>query len=84
MKLVRSIKMCMKHIAKSTKVNIPKWSKTRRHSLSSVIKASSEVKCTSSPGMKQPGHEGDYSPPSSAMVKKTWIYKSTLPYAFMV
>jgi hypothetical protein len=36
------------------------------------------------PGIKRPGRESDHSPPTSAEVKKTWIYKSTPPYAFMV
>jgi hypothetical protein len=35
-----------------------------------------------SPGVKRPGYEADHSPPSSAEVKKTWIYTSTSPYAF--
>jgi hypothetical protein len=29
------------------------------------------------PGGKQPGREADHSPPTSAQVKKTWIYTST-------
>jgi hypothetical protein len=36
------------------------------------------------PGVKRPGHEGDLSPPTSAEVKKTWIYISTPPYIFMM
>jgi hypothetical protein len=32
-----------------------------------------------SPGVKWPGHEADYSPPSSAEVKNAWHYMSTLP-----
>jgi hypothetical protein len=36
-----------------------------------------------SPGVKQPGHEVDRSPPTSAEVKKMWLYISTPPYAFM-
>jgi hypothetical protein len=32
------------------------------------------------PVVKQPGCEADHSPPTSAEVKKTWIYTSTLPY----
>jgi hypothetical protein len=31
----------------------------------------------------RPGCEADLSSPSSAEVKKTWIYTSTAPYAFM-
>jgi hypothetical protein len=34
-------------------------------------------------GVKQQGREADHSPPSSAEVKKMWIYSSTPPYAFM-
>jgi hypothetical protein len=33
--------------------------------------------------IKRLGREADHSPPSSAEVKKTWIYTSTPPYAFM-
>jgi hypothetical protein len=36
-----------------------------------------------SPGVKRQGREADHSPPASAEVKKTWIYTSTPPYAFM-
>jgi hypothetical protein len=36
-----------------------------------------------SPGIKRPGREDDHSPPTSAEVKKVWIYISTPPYAFM-
>jgi hypothetical protein len=36
-----------------------------------------------SPGVKRPGCEADHSPPTSAVVKKTWIYTSTPPYAFI-
>jgi hypothetical protein len=36
-----------------------------------------------SPEVKRPGREADHSHPASAEVKKTWIYKSTPPYAFM-
>jgi hypothetical protein len=36
-----------------------------------------------SPGIKRPGREADYSPPTTAEVKKTWIYISTTPYVFM-
>jgi hypothetical protein len=33
--------------------------------------------------VKWPGREADHSPPSSAEVKKAWIYISTPQYAFM-
>jgi hypothetical protein len=36
-----------------------------------------------SPWAKRPGREVDHSPPTSAEVKKMWIYTSTPPYAFM-
>jgi hypothetical protein len=35
------------------------------------------------PGAKRPGREADHSPPTSAEVKKMWIYISTPPYALM-
>jgi hypothetical protein len=34
-------------------------------------------------GVKPPEREADHSPPNIAEAKKTWIYKSTPPYAFM-
>jgi hypothetical protein len=36
-----------------------------------------------SPEVKRPGREADHSPPSNAEFKKTWVYTSTPPYAFM-
>jgi hypothetical protein len=35
------------------------------------------------PGLKRSGHEADHSPPTSAEMKKTWIYTSIHPYAFI-
>jgi hypothetical protein len=35
-----------------------------------------------SPWVKRPKREGDHSPPTSAEVKKTWVYASNPPYAF--
>jgi hypothetical protein len=35
------------------------------------------------PGVKRPGCEADHSPPTTAEVKKMWIYTSTPPDAFM-
>jgi hypothetical protein len=35
------------------------------------------------PGVKREGREADHSPPTSAEVKKMWIYTSTPPYVFM-
>jgi len=35
------------------------------------------VSAALSPGAKQPGHEGDLSPPSSSKVKNAWSYTST-------
>jgi hypothetical protein len=37
-----------------------------------------------SPGVKPQGREAEHSPPTSAEVKKSWIYTSTPPYAFMM
>jgi hypothetical protein len=34
------------------------------------------------PGVKRQRREADHSPPSSAEVKKMWIYTSTPPYVF--
>jgi hypothetical protein len=34
-------------------------------------------------GVQRPGRETDNSPPTSAEVKKMWIYTSTPPYVFM-
>jgi hypothetical protein len=36
-----------------------------------------------SPEVKRPRSETNHSPPTSAEVKKIWIYTSTPPYAFM-
>jgi hypothetical protein len=36
-----------------------------------------------SPGVKRPGSEAHHSPPTSAEVKKMWIYTATPSYAFM-
>jgi hypothetical protein len=35
------------------------------------------------PGIKRSGREADHSPPTSAEVKKMWLYTTTPPYAFM-
>jgi hypothetical protein len=35
------------------------------------------------PGVKRPVRDADHSPPTSAEVKKMWIYTSTPPYALM-
>jgi hypothetical protein len=35
------------------------------------------------PGIKRPGREADYSPPTSAMVKITWVFTSSPLYTFM-
>jgi hypothetical protein len=34
-------------------------------------------------GVKRQGREADHSPPTSAEVKKMWIYTFTSPYVFM-
>jgi hypothetical protein len=43
-----------------------------------------EVPRTLSPREKRPGREVDHSPPTSAEIKKMWIYTSNPPYAFIV
>jgi hypothetical protein len=35
------------------------------------------------PRVKRQGREADHSPPTSAEVKKMWIYAFTPPYVFM-
>jgi hypothetical protein len=35
------------------------------------------------PGVKRQGREADHSLPTSAEIKKMWIYTSTPPYVFM-
>jgi hypothetical protein len=34
-------------------------------------------------GLKRPGREADHSPPTSAEVKKTWVYTFTPQYVFV-
>jgi hypothetical protein len=41
------------------------------------------VRRVPSSGVKQPGSEADRSHPATTNVKKTWIYTSTTPYAFI-
>jgi hypothetical protein len=41
------------------------------------------VRVALSPGVKWPGREADYSPPSSAEVKNAWSYTSTPSEVFM-
>jgi hypothetical protein len=36
------------------------------------------------PGVKRPRREANHSSPTSAEVKKTWVYTCTPPYVFMV
>jgi hypothetical protein len=55
-------------------------------SLLHVVQSGSGVHPTSYPigtGGSLPGSEADHSPPTSAEVKKTWVYTSTPLYAFM-
>jgi hypothetical protein len=37
-----------------------------------------------SPWIKRPRREADHSPPTSAEVRKTWVYTSTPPYVFIL
>jgi hypothetical protein len=38
---------------------------------------------SSLPGVKRQGREADQSPPTSAEVKRIWVYTSTPTYVFM-
>jgi hypothetical protein len=58
------------------------FSKSSRLALRSTQPPVQWVPGALSPGVKRPGREADHSPPTSAEVKKTWIYTSTPPYAF--
>jgi hypothetical protein len=60
------------------------FSKSSRPALGSTQPPIQWVPGALSPEVKRPGREADHSPPSSAKVKKIWIYTSTSPYAFMV
>jgi hypothetical protein len=68
-------------------VRVPVGSRIFTH----VVQTGSEVHPTSYtmgtgscfPEVKRPGREADHSPPTSAEVKKMWMYTSTPPYAFM-
>jgi hypothetical protein len=56
-----------------------------------IVQTCTEVHITSYPmgtegsfsGVKRQGREADHSPPTSAEVKKTWIYTSTPAHAFI-
>jgi hypothetical protein len=39
---------------------------------------------SSFPGVKQPGHEADHSPPTSVKVKKSWINTSPPSYSLIL
>jgi hypothetical protein len=54
-----------------------------RPDLGSIQSPLQRVPGALSPGVKRPGREADHSPPTSAEVKKMWIYTSTPPYAFI-
>jgi hypothetical protein len=58
-------------------------SKSSRLALGSSQPPIQSVPGTLSQGVKRQGHETDHSPPTTAEVKKMWIYTSTPPYAFM-
>jgi hypothetical protein len=63
---------------------------SKRFSLLHIVQTGSGVHPTSYkmgtggtfPGLKWQGREADHSPPTSAEVKKMWIYTSTPPYVF--
>jgi hypothetical protein len=48
-----------------------------------IVKTGSGAHWAYFPGVKRPQSEADHSSPSSADVKKTWIYASSPPYVFM-
>jgi hypothetical protein len=85
----RSNKYCSVGIATSyglynrgVGVRVPVWSKKlsspdRRHRLRSTQPPIQWVPGAIFTGIKRPGREVDHSPPSSAEVKKMWIYTST-------
>jgi hypothetical protein len=60
-----------------------RYSTSSRPALGSTQSPIHWVMGTLSPGVKRPGRETDHSRPTSAQVKKTWIYTSTNPYFFM-
>jgi hypothetical protein len=60
------------------------FSKSSRLALRSTQPPIQWVPGALSTGVKQLGREVDHSPPTSAEVKKMWIYTSTPPYAFML
>jgi hypothetical protein len=63
----------------------------KKFSLLHIVQTGSGVHPTSykmgtggfSPEVKRQGREADHSPPTSAEVKKMWIYTTTPPYVFM-
>jgi hypothetical protein len=55
-------------------------------STQALVPIQSAIECIQgalSPGVKRQGREVEHSPPTSAEVKKMWIYTSTPPYVFM-
>jgi hypothetical protein len=67
--------------SRGVRVRFPVGSKS---SLLHDVQSDSKVHPVSSPpGVKRPRCEVDHSPPTSAEVKKIWIYTSTQAYAFM-
>jgi hypothetical protein len=58
------------------------FSKSSRPSLGSTQPPIQWVPGAISPGLKRQGREADHSSPTSAEVKKMWIYTSIPPYAF--
>jgi hypothetical protein len=59
------------------------FSKSSRPALRSTQPPIQWVPGALSPGIMRPEREVDHSPPTSAEVKKMWIYTSTPPYAFI-
>jgi hypothetical protein len=59
------------------------FSRSSRTALRSTQPPIQRVPGALSPGVKRPGREVDHSPPTSAELKKMWIYTTTPPYVFM-
>jgi hypothetical protein len=59
------------------------FSTSSRPALGSTQPPTQWVPGALSPGVKRLGCEADHSPPTSAEVKKMWIYTSTTPYVSM-
>jgi hypothetical protein len=73
----------MGHSSSSGAVKNFLFSTSSRPALGSTQPPMQWVPGSLSAGVKRPGREAHHSPPSSAEVKKIWIYTSTPLYVFM-